>query len=196
MRHIQMCLIAVAALFMLGHRVATSQDRLPTIPTKQTPSASVSLDGNPKGVPPVDSSIERASQDSAGDVASSDSPLHELAWMVGDWVDQDQEATNETSVKWTKNGAFLIRSFRLSIGRGGSPHRDASHRLGPRRETDSLVDLRLARGVRRRIVVSRGRPVVNANQVHPAGRGTSLGGPCHDSCKRRRFPLEVGEPGD
>ena len=40
--------------------------------------------------------------------------------MVGDWIDQDEGATNETSVKWSKNRAFLIRSFRLSLG-GADP---------------------------------------------------------------------------
>jgi hypothetical protein len=41
--------------------------------------------------------------------------------MVGDWVDQDEDATIETAVNWTKNGKFLTRSFRV-VTKGGGPH--------------------------------------------------------------------------
>ncbi len=37
--------------------------------------------------------------------------LKALEWLVGDWVDSDEEATIETSVEWTKNQNFLRRSF-------------------------------------------------------------------------------------
>ena len=39
--------------------------------------------------------------------------------MVGDWVDQDEDATIESSVNWTKNGKFLTRSFRVTPKNGG-----------------------------------------------------------------------------
>lgn len=42
--------------------------------------------------------------------------LKELDWMVGDWVDDNDEATVRTSVKWMGNGAFLVRTFRIAIG--------------------------------------------------------------------------------
>ena len=48
-------------------------------------------------------------------------PLNELAWMVGDWVDHDEDTTVELSVNWTKNGKFLTRSFRV-IPKDGKPH--------------------------------------------------------------------------
>ena len=41
--------------------------------------------------------------------------LAELAWMVGDWTDADAESTTETSVKWSKNNAFLTSDFRVSV---------------------------------------------------------------------------------
>ena len=34
---------------------------------------------------------------------STANPLEVFAWMVGDWVDQDEDATIESSVNWTKN---------------------------------------------------------------------------------------------
>jgi uncharacterized protein (TIGR02246 family) len=37
--------------------------------------------------------------------------LKALEWMVGDWVDSDEEATVETNVEWAKNRNFLRRSF-------------------------------------------------------------------------------------
>lgn len=118
MYRIQTLIVGLAALFVPGRQEATSQERMPTVPTKQTPPASVSLEANPNGSPPADGLIERASRTSAPEVDLSNRPLKALAWMVGEWVDQDEEATNETSVKWTTNGAFLIRSFRLSTGSG------------------------------------------------------------------------------
>ncbi len=48
-------------------------------------------------------------------------PLDELAWMVGDWVDQDESATVEATVAWTKNDTFLRRMFRVTLP-GGESH--------------------------------------------------------------------------
>jgi uncharacterized protein (TIGR02246 family) len=48
------------------------------------------------------------------DQPETSSPLAELAWMVGDWIDTSDDATIETSVKWTPKSAFLVCSFRLS----------------------------------------------------------------------------------
>ncbi len=42
--------------------------------------------------------------------------LKELDWMVGEWVDDNDEATVRTNVRWLGNGAFLIRSFSITIG--------------------------------------------------------------------------------
>ncbi|HEX7448791.1 MAG TPA: SgcJ/EcaC family oxidoreductase [Pirellulales bacterium] len=40
--------------------------------------------------------------------------LAELAWLIGEWADQSEEATVETSVVWTKNKRFLSYSFNVS----------------------------------------------------------------------------------
>lgn len=48
--------------------------------------------------------------------ASPFDKLKELDWMVGDWVDDNDEATVRTSVKWMGNGAFLVRTFSIAIG--------------------------------------------------------------------------------
>jgi uncharacterized protein (TIGR02246 family) len=54
------------------------------------------------------------------DLAMSEEPadnrLAELAWLVGNWVDQSETATVETSVTWTKNKTFLSYAFKVSTG--------------------------------------------------------------------------------
>jgi hypothetical protein len=107
-------LIAFAALAALGYEEATSQERTPTAPSKQIPPSSASLEQSVPMPPLSDPLIERTSQVAESDVASPANPLNELAWMVGDWIDADEHASIETSVKWSKNNAFLIRSFRVS----------------------------------------------------------------------------------
>lgn len=37
--------------------------------------------------------------------------LKELEWMIGSWVDEDQNATVQTDCAWTKNRNFMTRSF-------------------------------------------------------------------------------------
>lgn len=42
--------------------------------------------------------------------------LKELEWMIGTWVDQDENAVVETVCQWTKNQAFITRAFTVSVG--------------------------------------------------------------------------------
>ena len=41
--------------------------------------------------------------------------LQQLEWMIGEWVDADEEATIETSCQWTKNQNFITRSFKVYV---------------------------------------------------------------------------------
>jgi len=59
---------------------------------------------------------EGAVSTSAGD-AQPTSPLDELAWMVGKWVDQGEDATITTSCRWTKNRSFFSRSFKVTMNK-------------------------------------------------------------------------------
>lgn len=47
-------------------------------------------------------------------VGTPDSPLMTLDWLVGDWVATTDNGTIEFSCSYTKNNAFLIRSFRIT----------------------------------------------------------------------------------
>ena len=69
----------------------------------------------------VDADVIQTSQDAPQESESPANPLEELAWMVGDWVDQDEDATIESSVNWTKNRKFLTRSFRVTL-KNAEPH--------------------------------------------------------------------------
>jgi uncharacterized protein (TIGR02246 family) len=42
--------------------------------------------------------------------------LKELEWLVGSWVDSDENASIQTEIEWTKNRNFLRRSFAVVIG--------------------------------------------------------------------------------
>ncbi len=42
--------------------------------------------------------------------------LKPLQWMIGTWVDQDDDAVITTTCRWTKNKNFMTRSFSVNIG--------------------------------------------------------------------------------
>jgi uncharacterized protein (TIGR02246 family) len=42
--------------------------------------------------------------------------LKELEWMIGSWIDQDENVTVQTDCEWTKNRNFMTRSFAVAIG--------------------------------------------------------------------------------
>lgn len=46
-------------------------------------------------------------------MAGNHAHLRELEWMIGEWIDTGDESTIETTCKWTKNGNFLTRSFKV-----------------------------------------------------------------------------------
>ncbi len=47
--------------------------------------------------------------------------MQELAWLVGDWVDDSPDADDAATVTWTKNKTFLTYTFKVS---GGNPGDD------------------------------------------------------------------------
>ena len=113
-RRAHTALIAFAALYRWATSKRPRRNGLPPVPrSKSHPRAHRSMELVPAPAL-VDTSIERTSQVAEGDATAPQNPLKELAWMVGDWIDADEHATIETSVKWSKNDAFLIQSFRVS----------------------------------------------------------------------------------
>jgi len=41
--------------------------------------------------------------------------LKELAWMAGEWIDQDEDATVATTCRLSRNGNFLTKMFAVSV---------------------------------------------------------------------------------
>ena len=65
----------------------------PAGPSKQVPPASTSLDGKSPSSPLADSCGRKdCPRLPRGMLTTPDSPLKELAWTVGDWVDDEREA--------------------------------------------------------------------------------------------------------
>ena len=54
--------------------------------------------------------------------------LKELEWMVGDWVNESQDAVVNTTCKWTADGNFLVREFTMKTQ--GQPVLSGTQRIG------------------------------------------------------------------
>ena len=59
--------------------------------------------------------LDRVSEEEAPLPPSSYEHLKALEWLIGTWVDTDEEATVETTSHWTKNQAFITRAFTVSV---------------------------------------------------------------------------------
>lgn len=54
--------------------------------------------------------------------------LRELEWLVGEWVEESDEAVVTTSVAWADGGNFLLRSFDVRVK--GKPALSGTQRIG------------------------------------------------------------------
>src|SRR5262249_44618431 len=61
--------------------------------------------------------LDRVSEEEVATVVSHYDKLKELEWMIGTWIDSDDDesTTIETTCKWAKNQNFLVRTFSVSI---------------------------------------------------------------------------------
>jgi uncharacterized protein (TIGR02246 family) len=59
--------------------------------------------------------LDRVTEEELPVVTSHYEQLKDLEWMVGSWIDQDDEATVVTQCDWTRNNNFLTRSFTVQI---------------------------------------------------------------------------------
>lgn len=63
--------------------------------------------------------IDRSRDDeSSQSTFSNHEQLDGLGWMIGTWVDQGDASTIKTTSRWTKNGNFIIRSFKVNSDEG------------------------------------------------------------------------------
>jgi uncharacterized protein (TIGR02246 family) len=59
--------------------------------------------------------LDRVTDDPEQIVQSHYEHLKDLEWMIGSWVDQDENTRIATDCNWTKNKNFITRSFTVSI---------------------------------------------------------------------------------
>jgi uncharacterized protein (TIGR02246 family) len=60
--------------------------------------------------------LDRVTDDERAASASHYEQLKTLEWLVGNWVDQDDEARIDFECTWGKNQNFLVRSFTVTAG--------------------------------------------------------------------------------
>jgi len=60
--------------------------------------------------------LDRVTEENMPVVISHYEHLKDLEWMVGSWVDQNDEATVITECQWTRNNNFMTRSFTVQVG--------------------------------------------------------------------------------
>ena len=54
--------------------------------------------------------------------------LKELEWLVGEWIDESDEAEVRTTCRWSEHQAFLIRSFQVRVR--GKEEMSGTQRIG------------------------------------------------------------------
>jgi len=59
--------------------------------------------------------LDRVTDDTTQVTPSAYEQLKDLQWMIGNWVDEDENARIETQCSWTRNNSFMTRSFTVSI---------------------------------------------------------------------------------
>ena len=59
--------------------------------------------------------MDRVTEKEPVTVPSHYEQLKPLAWLVGTWVDEDEEARVETTCQWTKNQNYLSRTFTIEL---------------------------------------------------------------------------------
>jgi len=59
--------------------------------------------------------LDRVTEEDVPVVLSHHEQLKELEWMIGSWVDGDDQARIDTTCQWTRNKNFITRSFTVSI---------------------------------------------------------------------------------
>lgn len=67
-------------------------------------------------------------RDEEGPVATPHERLQPLAWLVGDWVDDDGSVVVVSSCRWSKDGNFLLQDFKLELN--GRDAMDVTQRIG------------------------------------------------------------------
>jgi uncharacterized protein (TIGR02246 family) len=69
-----------------------------------------------------------SARDLSDEPSTGDEELKQLAWLIGDWVDESPDALIVTSYRWTDNHNFILSEFKIQVG--GRPAMTGSQRIG------------------------------------------------------------------
>lgn len=72
--------------------------------------------------------LQAAVRDEASANIKPHDRLKELEWLIGEWVNESQEAVVFTTCKWADNGNYLLREF--TVKAQGKPVMSGSQRIG------------------------------------------------------------------
>ncbi len=72
--------------------------------------------------------LQSAVRDEHAQDLSPHDRLKELEWLVGDWINESQDAVVQTTCKWTDDGNFLVRKFTMKTQ--GQPVLSGTQRIG------------------------------------------------------------------
>lgn len=67
-------------------------------------------------------------RDEEGPKASSNERLQPLAWLVGEWVDNDGSTVVNSTCKWSDDGMYLLQEFKVQVK--GREEMSVSQRIG------------------------------------------------------------------
>src|SRR3954468_17821118 len=72
--------------------------------------------------------LQSTVRDEAAEDLSPHDRLKELEWLVGEWINESEDAVVHTTCKWTDNGNFLVREFTMKTA--GQPVLSGTQRIG------------------------------------------------------------------
>ncbi|MEO6809800.1 MAG: SgcJ/EcaC family oxidoreductase [Isosphaeraceae bacterium] len=72
--------------------------------------------------------LQSAVRDEESHTLTAHDHLKELEWLVGDWINESQDAVVDTTCKWSDDGQFLVREFTMKTQ--GEKVLSGSQRIG------------------------------------------------------------------
>ena len=93
-------IFVICSVFLCSVATVFAADPADDQPASATAKAADTPASDADDLPPVPSHYEQ---------------LKELEWMIGTWIDQDDQARVETTCQWTRNQNFISRSFTVFV---------------------------------------------------------------------------------
>ena len=120
--------------------------------------------------------------------------LKELEWLVGDWINESQDAVVNTTCKWTEDGNFLIRDFTMKTQ--GQPVLSGTQRIGwdaVKRQFKTWI-FDSEGGLWRGVLDPRRRPLAGQGRRRATGWPARVGHEYHHPSRQGSDRLAIGRP--